>query len=302
MRSSAWLAVGFGLSCQLAAAPASAAISVHIPPQCGSNAEFENELEQRLGSVTAPEATRVTLTPEESGYRLVVEVGYQRRELHDASCQELLRAAVVIALALLEPKRDQAAPAASEAGRPAAAAQRVAVAQPAANGSSHSGPEFALGAGAGLHVGTLPKATLLLELDTQLKWTQLGVAAGFRYLLPTSSVDEKARGVRIGAVGAYLAFVFEPWQRVQTRLGLLAYRLSATGLGSVDPRDGSAWEVAPTLGASFTPFEQPPFWTRVGLEGQLNLIRPNFEILNYDEVFQVPLVSGSALARAGVVF
>jgi hypothetical protein len=40
----------------------------------------------------------------------------------------------------------------------------------------------------------------------------------------------------------------------------------------------------------------------VGLEGQLNLIRPSFEIRNYDEVFQVPLLSGTALARAGVVF
>jgi hypothetical protein len=142
----------------------------------------------------------------------------------------------------------------------------------------------------------------MLEFDAQLKWARFGVAAGARYLLPTSSVDEKNRGARIGATGAYLAGVFEPWHRVQTRLGIAVYRLSASGITTGESLDGSAWEVAPTLGASFTPFEHPPFWTSVGIEGQLNLIRPSFEILSYREVFHVPLLSGSALARAGVVF
>ena len=302
MSSSAWLAVGVAVACALTALPASAAISAQIPAECGSLSEFERELEQRLGNVSAPEATRVTLTSEASGYRLVVEAGNQRRELHDASCQELLRAAVVIALALLEPKKEEPMPPPPEPGPALVTALPVAAAPPAPSGSSHSGPEVALGAGAGLHLGTLPKATLLLQLDVQLKWTRLGVAAGFRYLLPTSSVDETGRGVRLGAAGAYLAFVFEPWKRIQTRVGAVAYHLSASGLGSLEPRDGTAWELAPTLGASFTPFERGAFWTRVGLEGQLNLIRPSFEIVNYDEVFQVPIASGSALAAAGVVF
>jgi hypothetical protein len=40
----------------------------------------------------------------------------------------------------------------------------------------------------------------------------------------------------------------------------------------------------------------------VGLEGQLNLLQPSFTILSYHEVFHVPRWSGSAFARAGVVF
>jgi hypothetical protein len=209
----------------------------------------------------------------------------------------LLRAAVVITLALLDPKAEQAAPVARAPERSSAPP-----APDAPNASGQSRAKLTLAAGAGLHVGTLPKATLMLEFDAQLKWTNLGVAAGFRYLLPTSSVDEKNRGARVGAAGAYLAGVFEPWQRVQTRLGIAAYRLSASGITSGEARDGSAWELSPTLGASFTPFEHPRFWTSLGLEGQLNLIRPSFEILSYNEVFRVPLWSGTALARAGVVF
>jgi len=96
--------------------------------------------------------------------------------------------------------------------------------------------------------------------------------------------------------------LFEPWPRVQARLGIATYLLSATGKGSVESHDGSAWEVAPTLGAAFVPFQRAPFWTCVALEGQLNLIRPTFEIRSYNEVFQVPLLSGSALVHGGVVF
>jgi hypothetical protein len=297
--------VGLGLVCAVVALPARAAISVQIPAECGSLPAFEQELEQRLGSVSAPEATRITLTPEVSGYQLVVEAGSQRRELHDASCQELLRAAIVVTLALLDPKKEEATlPAAEpEPTSPAPAPESTSTPKASApNAPSPKRPKFALGANGGLHLGTLPKATLMLELDAQLQWARFGVALGFRYLLPTSTVDEKNRGVRLGAVGAHLAFVFEPWHRVQTRLGVATYRLTATGIGSAEYYDASAWEVAPTLGASVIPFERPPFWTRLGLEGQLNLIQPNFEIRNYDEVFYVPAVSGSALAGAGVVF
>lgn len=300
MSASAWLLAGLGLGSWLVAYPANAAISAQIPPECGSLSEFELELEQRLGNVNSPEATRVTLTSEVSGYRLVVEVGNQTRELYDPSCQELLRAAVVVALALLEPKPEEQIP--PPVPEPARALLPVQPAQPETKVVRHSRLHFALAAGGGLHVGTLPQPTLMLEFDAQLKWTHFGVAAGFRYLLPQTTVDENDRGARIGAAGAYLAGSFEPWHRLQARLGLATYRLSATGIGSVAYYDGSAWELAPTLGASFVPFERPPFWTSVGLEGQLNLIRRSFEILNYHEVFRTPLLSGSAFARAGVVF
>ena len=305
MSASAWLAAGLGLLFSLGTFPAHAAISVQIPPECGSQPDFARELEQRLGNVGMSEATRVTLTPEPDGYRLVVEAGNQSRELHDASCQELLRAAVVIALALLEPPRaaDADPPPPPE---PAPQAPSPRVPEPARNeahaarGAAH--PQFALGAGAGVHIGTLPQPTLMLDVDAQLKWSRFGVAAGVRYLLPNETLDEEGFGVRVRAVGASLAGLFEPWQRLQVRVGVATYRLSGTGIGSTQTNDGSVWEVAPTVGAAFVPFQRPPFWTCVGLEGQLNLIRPTFEILSHDEVFQVSPVSGSASAHAGVVF
>ena len=304
MSASAWLAAGLGLGFSLATFPAHAAISVQVPPECGSQPDFARELEQRLGNVGTSEATRVTLTPEPDGYHLLVEAGSQSRELHDANCQELLRAAVVIALALLEPPRaadaDPAPPPAPP--EPALSPRAPEPARKETNVPRALHPRFALGAGAGVHLGTLPQPTLMLDVDAQLKWARFGVAAGLRYLLPNETRDEEGFGVRVGALGAHLAGLFEPWPRLQVRLGVAAYRLSGTGIGSTQTNDGSAWEVAPTVGAAFVPFERPPFWTCVGLEGQLNLIRPTFEILSHDEVFQVSNVSGSALAHAGVVF
>lgn len=309
MSVSAWLAGGFGLLFWLAALPARAAISVQMPPECGSQPDFARELEQRLGNLGTQEETRVTLTPEVEGYHLTVEAGRQSRELHDANCHELLRAAVVIALALLEPKRVEPTPAAAEP-EPEPPATPAAVVPPArepepaqAKATTRmSHPQFAIGAGAGGHLGTLPKATLMLDVDAQFKWARFGVAAGFRYLLPNETKDAAGLGVRVGALGASFSGLFEPTPRVQVRAGVVTYHLSGSGIGSLQTSDGSAWEVAPSLGAAFVPFQRPPFWTCLGLEGQLNLIRPTFEILSYHEVFRVSPVSGSAFAHAGVVF
>jgi hypothetical protein len=103
-------------------------------------------------------------------------------------------------------------------------------------------------------------------------------------------------------VGAYLAGSFEPWSRVQARLGFVGYRLAGTGLGSVERSADTAWEAGPLVGASFTPFQRAPFWTNVAADGQLNLLRARFEIRDYATVFRVPWVSGSFFVRAGVVF
>lgn len=274
----------------LCPAPSMAGPSPQIPEACGSQSEFQSELGHRLGREITTEATRVVLTPEEGGFRLVVEVGSERRELHDQSCQELLRAAVVIALALLDPKPEELPIAAAELPRP----------QPRRTQSAPA--RFALGGGGGVHFGTVPQPTLLLDFDAQLKWAHWGVAGGVRYLAPTSVRDQTQRGVRVSGVGADLVAIFEPWPRVQYRLGLVVYRLSGIGLGSVQYNRDTAWEAGPLIAASFSPYERRPFWTSVGAEGELNVLRAHFDIQGYGRVFQVPWSSGSLFVRAGVVW
>lgn len=294
LRCDVLLGLSLGLALCAGLRPAHAAAAADIPTECGSLSAFEAELRERLGPHPSLDATRVLLTPDVSGYRLVVEVGSERRELYDPNCRELMRAAVVIALALLEPR----------AAEPEAPREEPVVlsAPPRAAASERRVMRFALAGGAGAHFGTLPNPTLLLDLDAQLKWTRWGVAGGFRYLLPVSERDATKHGARVSGVGAYLAGTYEPWPRVQARLGVVGYRLSGTGLGSVERNSDTAWELSPTLGASFTPFQRAPFWTSVGAEGQLNLLRAHFDISSYRTVFSVPWLSGSLFFRGGVVF
>jgi len=262
-----------------------------IPSECGSLAEFEGTLRDRLGSAVALDATHLALTRELSGYRLNVAVGDERRELYDADCRELLRAAVVIALALLEPPRKDAPltvpPSALAEPKPAPTPRSV---------------RLDLGAEAGVHLGTVPQASLLLGVDAGLSSGRWGAAAGLRYLAAASIQDARQHGARVSGGGASLAGSFRPWPPLEARLGFILYRLFGTGLGTLAPRDDAAWEAGPTLGVSYRFSEKPPFFLRLGAEGQLNLLRARFEIRDYGRVFATPWVSGSGFVRAGVVW
>ena len=252
-----------------------------IPAECGSQSQFESELRQRLGPNAALETAHVTLTPDVSGYHLEVEVNGERRELYDPDCHELLRAAVVIVVALLEP---------TSAAIEAPPTEPVVLLAPPLVPREPRGVRVAVAGGAGVHFGTLPNPALLLDLDAQLAWSRWGVAGGFRYLAPNSEREDPNHGARVSGLGAYVASTFTPWTRAQLRLGVVGYRLAGTGLGSGQRGVDDAWEFGPTLGASFTPFQLAPFWTNVAAEGQLNVLRAHFEIQNYGSgpIFQVP--------------
>lgn len=297
----AWLAFGLAIALAVSSRAVHAGPAAAIPAECGSVSAFEAALRERLGPNASLDATSVTLTPDISGYRLVVEVAGERRELYDPNCQELMRAAVVIATAMLEPGAAR-----FEAPRAAPETPPAPPLEPEDAAGAASAPRVmrvALGGAAGVHFGTVPNPTLLLELDAQLRWTRFGLAGGFRALLPATERDASGHGARVSGMGAYLAGTFQPWSPVQARLGVVGYRLSGTGLGSVERTTNAAWEFGPIVAASFTPFQRGPFWTNVGADGQLNVLRAHFEIDHYnDSVFRVPWLSGSLFLRVGVFF
>src|SRR5262245_44392588 len=89
----------------IAARLAQAAPTIVAPPECGSQAEFEGELSQRLGrgAPAVLPATVVHIDREADAYHLSMWVGREQRDLRDADCRALFRAAIVIAVALTEP-------------------------------------------------------------------------------------------------------------------------------------------------------------------------------------------------------
>lgn len=130
------------------------AASDDIPSDCGSRADFERELRQRLGSDTPLSDVHVSITPGAPGekpYHLRVQIGHELRELDDASCSELFRASVVVAVAVLMHAREAAKQAPPPAPPPPAPPREY--------------PRFTLTGGAGASVGTLPKPVLAFELE-----------------------------------------------------------------------------------------------------------------------------------------
>ena len=130
-----------------------------------------------------------------------------------------------------------------------------------------------------------------------------GVATRLRYRSAGTVQDENQRGVRVSGAGAQLALLVRPHRVFEASLGASLYRLSGTGLGSVlSQREDTAWSAGPALGFSLIPLDRRGTWVGVGGELYLDLIRPEFEILNYNAVFRVPALSGSIFLRIGHVF
>jgi hypothetical protein len=239
----------------------------------------------------------VSIAPRASGHHLRVQIGAELRELNDESCSELFRAAVVVAVAML--MRDRTPP--------AAVPEPEKTAPPAAAATPSARPRFTLGAGAGANIGTLPKPTPVLELEGQALWRQWGLALGGRYLLPSEELVDDARGATLQAFGGHAAVIFRPARAWQARLGFAAQRLLGKGQGGQRPQSDEIWVAGPTLGLGFVPYESGPLWLGLGAEGQLNALRGEFKILNYNRVddlsvHSVPWLSGAAFVRLGLVW
>lgn len=283
------------LSCLSLVAPdARAADNDDIPTECGSRKRFDDELRQRLGEAAPVESVHVSIRRGPSRFHLRVEIGAETRELDDESCSELFRAAIVVAVAMLLHDRT-----------PPEAAPAPAAAEPPPT-TPRSRPRFTLSAGGGVNVGTLPHPTPTFELESQALWRDWGAALGLRYLLPSDELDAEQRGATLQAFGAHAAGIFRPSRGWQARVGFAIQRLIGDGQGSLKKtQSASVWAAGPSLGLGFVPYEQGALWLGLGAEGQLNALRGDFQILNYNQqddhvVHEVPWLSGSAFVRLGL--
>ena len=256
----------------LGASPARAAgTESDIPPECGTRADFDSELVRRLGADAPTQSVNLSITQAVSRYRLRVQIGAEVRELDDASCTELFRASVVVAVAMLlhEPAAPKAQPTPTPAPKPTPPREY---------------PRFSVGAGAGVALGTLPHPVLALELEGKAYWQYLGVSVNVRYFAPTEKRDARDKSVELQALGAGVAGVFRPSRHWEARLGFAAQRLSGRGGGSITQRHtDTVWAAGPTLGLGFVPVQHGSVWVGLGAEGQLNAVRGRFQILHYSQ-------------------
>lgn len=267
-----------------------------IPAECGSRESFDDELRKRLGDDAPVESVHVSISRSPSRFHLRVAIGAELRELDDESCSELFRAAIVVAVAML--LHDRTSPEAAPAPAPTES-------PPPARPSTR--PRLSLSAGGGVNVGTLPHPTPTFELESQALWRSWGAALGVRYLMPSEKLDAERRGATLQAFGAHVAGIFRPSPAWQARLGFAVQRVTGDGKGSLKTQTATIWTAGPTLGLGFVPYEQGALWLGLGAEGQLNALRGDFQILNYNQlddrvVHEVPWLSGSAFVRLGLVW
>lgn len=272
-----------------------------IPAECGSRAAFDAALRERLGEQAPTSSVTLAIASAPNGYHLRVQLGDEQRELDDANCRELFRASIVIAVAML--LRDEERPPRATPAPPPSAPS-------APRARPHARPAFVVGAGAGFNAGTLPKPVLALELEGKALWHYLGVSANVRYLVSAEERDANDQGANLRAFGAGVTGIFRPSHSWEARLGVAGQRLSGRGLGSNRRYQDSVWAAGPTWGLHFVPVEYGPMWAGIGAEGQLNLVRGHFEILNYSRdltdpphvIYEVPWLSGAAFVRWGLVW
>lgn len=275
---------------------ARAASQPELPAECGTRAELDQELRQRLGDDAKLDAVRVSITPRASGFHLRVEIDGEVRELDDASCAELFRASVVIAVAMLlhSPPPPEAKPAPRATPPP-----------------TREFPRFTLSGGAGVAVGTLPHPVPAFELESKALWRRLGLGVSLRCLSHAEKRDAQGKQVALQALGAGVTGLFRPSRQWEARLGFAAQRLSGHGAGRIaQSHDDSVWTAGPTMGLGFVPFQTRLFWAGLGAEGQLNVVRGSFKILHYSrnvsdpphEIYPVPWLAGAAFVRFGLVW
>jgi hypothetical protein len=276
---------------------ATALLGASPSPAVASESHIPPELVRRLGTDAPIHSVHISITQAASRYRLRVQIGDEVRELDDASCTELFRASVVVAVAMLlhEPAKPAAAP----------------PPPPRKPAPPREYPRFSVGAGAGVALGTLPHPVLALELEGKAYWQYLGVSANVRYFAPTEKRDAQDKSVELQALGASVAGVFRPSRKWEARLGFAAQRLSGRGGGSITKSHAdTVWAAGPTLGLGFVPLQHGLFWAGLGAEGQLNAVRGSFKILHYSqdvtqpprEIYPVPWIAGAAFVRLGLVW
>lgn len=298
-----------GLTSMLAATPALAAGVVELPADCGTSSEFAREVDARLPPNVPRPAPDVSISPAGTHYLLKLRFAQESREFSHADCRELFRVAVVVTVAMslshvepLEQKQPTAKP--RPEGETKAAQPPPERVEPRSS-TTTTGPSWGFGGSvaSGASFGMAPRPVLQLELEGRVMRGELGVALNFRYRTPRGEQDANDRGVRVSSIGGELAFVARPHRLLEGWVGASVYRVFGTGLGAtVSQREDAAWSAGPALGLTLIPLQRSGTWVGVGGELYLDLIQPEFKILNYDTVFDAPLFSGSAFLRVGHIF
>lgn len=299
-----------------------------LPAHCGSRGQFDSAIRDRLGSEAGALLEVIALSIQEQadgGYALHMQIGGDTRHLRDPSCEELFRAAVVVAVALWQApssssahRADAPPPAAvppangpvtlPNADLPSAPLRELRVqgpwggVQPIASPATKRQLRLLVAAELGLSAGLQPQGGPFIGVRGAVESKGLGLVAGVRWLPSNSNRDQNERGVEVTAVEVQLAGYALPIRQLALQVGASADYVYGAGLGSKSDTSAGLWCLGPLVGFWLFAWQGASATVAVGADVQLQLIRPSFEILQYGSVFQVAPVTGHAYLAAGYRF
>lgn len=316
-------------------APAQAAPTLSIPSECGSIEEYQAGIHARLGGEAEAllDALSIRMVRQDRGYGLEVRLRGATRHIEDEDCRALFRAATVVAIALWEsPKTSSEAVAAPdsdsnhegsavpppEAGSgdvaPEAPLPAVVLPRPlpasvpevkstALTPTTKSAPwSLSVDGRAGLVAGLVPEAGLLLGLEPSLRHGAFDFGVGLDYVAAREQLDATRRGVKVHAWGFSFRWGWRPHRLLDLYAAAYGSLLTGTGKGSKRTLTDHAWALGPRLGIRVRPISYRGISLFLGADGQLEVIRPRFEIQGYREVFRPYWLNGTIHTGVGCVF
>lgn len=294
----------------LASGPAGAqATTFDVDGECGTEREFRDGLSRLLGSAAErawPTQLVIAREPASTEYRLTLELQGETRELRHADCRVLFRSALVIAAVTVDPTLripDEPAAAPPPPPPPPAAAPEPAT-PPPRNETQPPGPALRgnVAVGAGVALGVLQGATGTLEVRGGITSGHFGGSVAAQYFLPREA-STGGRSADLQGIGMRAAASFLPVPIVAVSVGMSADWLVGRGsAGIASPVQDSAWALAPSLELALTPRLTPSISLELGVAGQVNLLRPSFEVTGFREIYQMPPASLLILARGAFHF
>ncbi|HEY3495185.1 MAG TPA: hypothetical protein VGK73_10885 [Polyangiaceae bacterium] len=272
-----------------------------LPAECGSEAEFSDELGRLVGAEAErarPTTLAISRASPEEDYRLTLVVGGERRDLSHADCRVLFRSALVIAAASVRPPAEsepaEAPPPVPPPPPPPPPPEPLPVEEPSEPGLPVGG---SLSGGVGLALGVLPEPALVLELRGAVLVGMFGFSLSGKYL-PPRVVAEDGREVDIHAFGLRPALLVTPIEQFSLSAGVDIDLLAGAARGGIaTPGEDSAWTVAPSLELALIPINTKHLALEVALQGRFAVQRPVFEVTGFGEVYQVPPLGMLAVAR-----
>jgi hypothetical protein len=172
----------------------------------------------------------------------------------------------------------------------------------AAPAAASAGAHWGVAAGVGVSSGVVPGLGPSFELSAQREVLPWAAALSVRYWPERSEVVGE-RGVDISAIGVRAAALFRVVPALNVLAGLELMRLVGAGAPGVSARnEDAAWQLAPTLGVSVMMWDIGHLRLELGVAGRVSLLRPQFVVTGFGELYRAPPLGGDAIIRGVWLF